>query len=125
MAFLLFIADTLLFYNLALSIFGGVRGLRAHGIGGALAQRAHLRAIRSNAIEKLPIGDAVGSKGSPEATDKARAWEGVRDLILSELYTRDLITEAEFATLVVADIADLPLLPQNREATRRLLFFAR
>lgn len=59
------------------------------------------------------------------ALDEDGAWRRLRDALLNELYERDHISREEMEGLAASDLADPSLLPRNKEARRRLLYFAR
>jgi len=118
----IFVAETLMWYQIVLTFWGGASGIRMHGMG--RPSYGHAKEIKAMqlALERLvPLDD--GGKSATERQVKGR-WAELWSAIVDDLYAGDLITQQEERELKTSGMANASLL-HSAEARRRLHFFGR
>eukprot|EP00966_Prymnesium_polylepis_P130555 3020159-Prymnesium_polylepis.1 len=82
---LAFVAETLLWYNIALAIFGGFSGLAMNGVGSELAMQSKIKRMRANGEKRL----------LPTSNRNRAAWPKLFGALLDELEERHHISADE------------------------------
>ena len=115
---------------MVLAVWGGVVGLRIHGVGrgGRRWHRDDVAGMREHAMAKI-VPPSVARRGGSQAAQ--RAWGTLWRAIVADLHQGDLLREDEAARLLADEGASLSdgfkgsTAVANPEARRRLRFFAR
>ena len=106
-----------------MGLWGGIAGLRTHSVGGDGFKTRKARRLKDNVKAKL-------LSFLPPKAQPAR-WRELWQAIVDDLHTSDLLSNAERTALLRSDVdearrgtIDALNEPANREARRRLHFFA-